>query len=131
MRVRALLCAAVLAAAPVAATELSYAEANALSDRDEASLSPAQMEALVSAHGQALGEAIPACVDRDNPPARITSAVILELDAAGRVMRTWHGDETPMTLCLERELRSKQFGSPPRAPFYTGMSLNIDVTVEG
>lgn len=125
---RALVGVACLAFASLAVSAgLSYAEALARSDRDEASLSAADTETLLAAHAELIGNAVMACMDQRNPPAKILLGVIMELDAQGRVVRTWRRDEDPLTTCFERHTMGTLMLVPPRVPFYTGIDLDLDV----
>src|SRR5688500_9111396 len=99
MSARATIGAVLLAFATVAiAGDLAYADAAALSDRDEEALSKSEYEGFVYAHGESIGQAVIACVDSDNAPKVIQLGVIAQLDAQGRVVRTWRRDDDPLTL---------------------------------
>jgi hypothetical protein len=106
------------------AGELSFEQASALSDRDEASLTPTQTEQLMKAQGQAGGESHAACftagVKRDLSPY----TVIMQLDASGKVVRTWRQGTTPLAMCFEREMGRRMQFKPPRTPFYTGFAMS-------
>jgi hypothetical protein len=120
--------AAGLAFATVAAAAgLTYAEAAALSDRDEEALPAEAYQRLVAAHGEAIGQALTACVDSSYDKPTISISVIVELDAHGRVTRSWRRDEDGLTTCVERQFTGALRFVPPRAPFYTGVSLDLDV----
>ena len=131
MRARQLLLGPLLAFASTAgAGELDYAQARALAERDEATVPPAQAEHFFTAQGKALAVAVEACLDRDNPPSHVALAVVMEFDAEGRVARTWRADDQRMTVCVEGRLAATGFPPPPRAPFYSFVELDLDVTVE-
>lgn len=130
MAAQMLLAPTLALASLAAAGELTYAQARTLAERDEATVSLAEAERFFGAQGTALAAAVEACLDRDNPPAHVALAVVMEFDAQGRVARTWRADERRMTVCVEDRLADTIFPAPPRAPFYSFVELDLDVTVE-
>ncbi|MGH8028567.1 MAG: hypothetical protein ACREO3_01400 [Arenimonas sp.] len=131
MRARWLAVVVVLALPSFAAAgALDYAQALALAERDEATLTPAENDVFLPIQGETAGRAIMACLDTSHPPAHIHVSVVMELDASGRVVRTWREDDAPLTRCFEARIAQAQAGTPPRAPFYTFHTVDLDVTVE-
>ena len=55
----------------------------------------------------------------------------MELDAQGRVARTWRGDDLPLTVCIQAKFDGVLLSVPPRAPFFTFLAIDIDVVVDG
>jgi hypothetical protein len=119
---------ALLASAPIAAADSpSYAEARAFAERDEKDLTATEYQTIVQAHSGMIGEALRKCVDPADPPAAIRVAVVMELDAHGGVVGTWHRDDDELTSCFERQWAGVLHAAPPRVPFYTFIELDLNV----
>jgi hypothetical protein len=131
MRHASLGAACLVFACVAGAAGLTYAQAQAQSDRDEASLSSAETEALLTAQGELIGNAVTACVDMRNPPDKIQVGVIMELNAQGQVVRTWRRDDDALSACFARKSEGVLLLLPPRTPFYTGIDLSLDLKREG
>ena len=128
---RALVAAACVAFACLAgAVGLTYDEARVLSDRDEEGLPKDRFEALVAAQGELIGNAVLACMHLREQPDKVRLGVIMELGEQGRVVRTWRRDDDALTACFERRSANATIVAPPYTPFYTGIELDLDVTVE-
>jgi len=109
---------------PIFASELSYEQAKALADKDEASLSAEVAQTLIAAQGTAGGEAHASCV---TPGARKDFSpytVVMKLDSTGKVIRTWLHGTSALAICFNREMSHKSLFVPPRAPFYTSFEMS-------
>ncbi len=114
------LCCASLAHAQSPA---DYVQAKQRADTDEASLPAAQANALRETQGSALEASIVACAT----PTADTSpfVVVAELDATGKVVRTWREGGTPLAICVQKQIAGKRLSTPPRAPFFTSFELSF------
>ena len=124
MKRRALL--AVLLAAPALAAEMSFEEAKARADADEASLSKEQAQVLMESEGKAGAEAHATCIPPGYKVDLDPYTVVMELDAKGKVVRTWLHGTTALAECFNREMAQKTMSPPPRAPFYTSFDMSWD-----
>jgi hypothetical protein len=111
------------AAEAEAAPVLEYAEAKSLADRDEASLAGTEATRMREAQAGLLEEGTAACATPR--PDLSPFVVVMELDAAGTVVRTWLQGTSPIGLCLRRYVAGKQLARPPRAPFHTSLELSF------
>ena len=102
---------------------VEYAEAKALADRDEASLAGTEATRMREAQAGLLEEGTAACATPR--PDLSPFVVVMELDAAGTVVRTWLQGASPIGLCLRRYVAGKQLARPPRAPFHTSLELSF------
>jgi hypothetical protein len=100
-----------------------YAQAKAKADADEAALPAADSQALLAAQDALLNEGIAACVTPN--PDMAPFVVVVELDAAGRIVRTWREGSTPLAICFQKQLANRVLSKPPRAPFYTSFELSF------
>jgi hypothetical protein len=111
------------------AADLSYDQAKANSDRDEASLSQALTQKLVESQAKVMGDILPGCmvsIPHPNGHADLTPfTVVMQLDASGKVVRTWLHGTTPLAVCFHRGVISKTLFNPPKAPFYTSIELAL------
>lgn len=112
------------ACAPLAAAPtLKYAEAKSLADRDEASLAGIDASSLRDAQRRLLATGTAACA---TPwPDLSPFVVVMELDATGRIVRTWLEGSSPIGICLRKYVGDRQLSVPPRAPFYTSLELTF------
>lgn len=112
-----------LAASAQAAPDLDFSGAKRLADRDEASLTPQQMEALVTSQGALLdaGAAVCATPKPDLSPF----VVVVELDASGKVVRTWLQGDSPLAICFRKYVAQRAVAAPPRSPFYSSIELSF------
>jgi hypothetical protein len=123
MKLIALIAMAALSGALSAAPTLEYAEAKALADKDEASLAPAEMENLRKAQGELLDTGTAACATPKPDLSPFT--VVMELDAQGKVVRTWLQGSSPIGICLRKYVADKILIVPSRVPFYTSLELSF------
>lgn len=122
---RGLLLACGLCCAPLAHAQspTDYAGAKQRADADEASLPAATASTLRDAQGVALEAAIAGCAT----PTADTSpfVVVAELDAAGKVVRTWREGSTPLAICVQKQIAGSTLSAPPRTPFFTSFELSF------
>jgi hypothetical protein len=105
---------------------MSFDEAKARADADEASLSKEQAQVLIEAQAKAGSEAHATCIPPGYKVELDPYTVVMELDASGRVVRTWLHGSTPLAQCFNREMAHKTLSKPPRAPFYTSFDMRWD-----
>ena len=108
-----------VSAAPV----LEYAEVKALADKDEASLAPDTSASLLKSQGELLEAGAAACATPT--PDLSPFVVVMELDAQGKVLRTWLQGSSPIGVCMRKYVSGKTLIVPPRAPFYTSLELSF------
>lgn len=108
-----------LSAAPV----LEYAEAKALADKDEGSLAPEASTSLLKSQGELLDAGTAACATPT--PDLSPFVVVMELDAQGKVVRTWLQGSSPIGICMRKYVSGKTLIVPPQAPFYTSLELSF------
>ena len=114
---------ALLTGAVHAAPALEYAEAKDLADRDEAGLSAPQRAELRISQGTLLESGTAACATPN--PDLSALVVVMELDAQGKVVRTWLQGSSPLAICLRRHAMAQSLSAPPHAPFYTSIELSF------
>lgn len=105
------------------ASELSYEQAKALADKDEASLSSELMQSLIAAQGKAGSEAHAVCLTPETRQDSSPYTVVMELNSTGKVVRTWLHGNSPLAICFDREMSQKSLFVPPHAPFYTAFEM--------
>lgn len=114
---------------PAAAAGLTYDQAKVYADRDEASLSPDFSHKLLQSQGAAMGVVLPACMASiPHPKGHVDLTpfvVVMQLDASGKVVRTWRHGSTPLANCFERAIGPRSLFVPPKAPFYTSIELAL------
>jgi hypothetical protein len=123
MKSVALIVLALLAGDLLATPALDYAQAKVLADRDESSLSSPDSAALRSAQGALLEAGSTACATPD--PELSALVLVMELDAQGKVVRTWLQGSSPLAICLRRHAAMQSLPPPPRVPFYTSIELSF------
>lgn len=102
---------------------LDYAQAKALADKDEGSLAAAASENLHKAQSELLDTGTAACATPR--PDLSPFVVVMELDAEGRVVRTWLQGSSPIGICLRKYVADKILVVPPRVPFYSSLELSF------
>lgn len=112
-----------LASIAHAQSPADYTDAKQRADADEASLPAADAGAMRDAQGVALDAAIAGCAT----PTADTSpfVVVAELDATGKVVRTWREGSTPLAICVQKWIAGSTLSAPPRAPFFTSFELSF------
>lgn len=112
-------------AGPVFAAVHSYADAKALADRDEAAASKAQSGDLLASQGTAIDRIVPQCTWAAGPGGMPPFVVVAELDATGKVVRTWRAGDSAFATCFEKKLGTRWLFVPPHAPFYTSFEMSM------
>ncbi|MGH8061792.1 MAG: hypothetical protein ACREO7_07235 [Pseudoxanthomonas sp.] len=123
MKLIALIALVALSGALSAAPTLEYAQAKALADKDEASLAQAESANLRKAQGELLDAGTAACATPK--PDLSPFVVVMELDAEGKVVRTWLQGSSPIGICLRKYVAGKTLVVPPRVPFHTSLELSF------
>ncbi len=114
----------VLVSIDASSADLGFDRAKALADRDEAALTSSQMGALIQSQGTASGSSFAHCPQK-SPHADLTAfTVVMELDAFGKVVRTWYQGHSSIGDCFRRQLSRATLFVPPKAPFYTSFEMS-------
>ncbi len=118
----------VMATPALSATDLDYTAARALAEKHESALNPEQTQALILSQGDVGGRALADCrLESGGILADLSPfTVVLELDATGKVMRTWREGESPIATCFEKTMQAQSLAAPPQAPFYTYFAMSWD-----
>lgn len=123
MKLIALIVLVALSGALSAEAALDYAQAKALADKDEVSLTQAESASLHKAQSELLDAGTAACATPR--PDLSPFVVVMELDAEGRVVRTWLQGSSPIGICLRKYVAGKVLIVPPRVPFHTSLELSF------
>lgn len=103
---------------------LDFEQARLKAGQDEAKLDGAQVADLAEASADAMQPLIARCTrgmrNRDLTPV----GLVMQLDAQGRVVRTWQDVHTPVADCLAAAVLGKTIYAPPRTPFLTMSDLH-------
>jgi hypothetical protein len=99
--------------------------AREMADRHEKMLSTVQTQALVSAQGVVGGKALAECTAGLPTPGPTKFALIMRLDAIGKISETWLEGEAPLAKCFQTKMSSQYLFKPPFAPFYTVFELDL------
>ena len=111
---------------PIRAAEpLEYHDARKLADADEAGVTGAARDAMLSAQKALLDAGVVEC--SLGKPQKDFSAftIVMRLDAQGRVQQTWRQGGSPLAICLQRYVRDKTELVPPKVPFYTVLDVSF------
>lgn len=123
MKLIALIALASLSGTLSAAPALEYGQAKVLADKDEAALTQAESASLHKAQSELLEAGTAACATPR--PDLSPFVVVMELDAEGRVVRTWLQGSSPIGICLRKYVAGKALVVPPRVPFHTSLELSF------
>lgn len=106
-----------------AQSTMDYAQAKQRADADEASLHALTSRAMRDAQARVLDDAIARCAtpDADTSPF----VVVAELDATGKVVRTWRDGGTALATCVQAQIAGRTLPAPPRTPFLTSFELSF------
>lgn len=107
------------------ADDMTFFNAKTLADRDEGSLSDAQKQALVQAQAP-LVQALSSCLTV-NGTKPFSFVVVVALDSAGTVRKTWRSDETKLAGFFHSVVAKATLNSPPRSPFYSSFEKGVSV----
>jgi len=120
-----ILLALAMTALPAWANSVTYIDAKAFADRDEASVPKERAQALLHTQGEAIGRAMSVCAQavssEDIPPF----VVVVKLDASGRVGETWRKGDSSLAVCFEKAMSTQTLFTPPHAPFYTSFEMDL------
>jgi hypothetical protein len=109
--------------APATAT-MDFEQARFAAGQDEARLDGDQVADLAKAQGDFMKPNVARCT-RGVPTRELTPVgLVMELDAKGRVVRTWQDTHTAVANCLAEALKAQVFFVPPKAPFLTAMDMS-------
>jgi len=106
------------------ASDVSFEQAKALADKDEASLSSTQTQKLIASQARAGREAHSICFSFNLKPDLSPYTVVMKLDASGKIVRTWLHGKSSLAHCFNEEMSHKALFAPPRAPFFTSFALS-------
>ncbi|WP_267221501.1 hypothetical protein [Dyella silvae] len=114
-----------LIAAPAAfATDVTFFDAKVWADRDEKSLSAEQQLALAQSQAPVVQAAMSSCLVA-NGPDPFSFVVVVELDSAGKVLRTWRRGDSQVAVCFQSMAAKATLFSPPKSPFYSSFEMNL------
>lgn len=120
-----ILLALAMAALPAWANSVTYVDAKAIADRDEAAVPKELTQTLLKTQGEAISRAMSACAQTvssgDMPPF----VVVVKLDLSGKVGETWRKGDSPLALCFEKAVSTQTLFTPPHAPFYTSFEMDF------
>lgn len=109
----------------LAQAEMDFTAAKSAADADEASLDATTRAAALERQRAFLDARVAACADIRTTARLEDFVVVVELDAAGRVAKTWRRGDSPLALCIERDARGKPMFVPPRAPFHASLEVGF------
>jgi uncharacterized NAD-dependent epimerase/dehydratase family protein len=115
-----------LASFPLAAGDMTFEQVKAMADSDEAGLSAEQERALVESQGSVAHPTFAGCRTSDLADRRLPFTVVMELDATGKVQRTWRSGASAIAECMNRALRAATLTRPPKAPFYSSFEYHFE-----
>lgn len=111
-------------AAPAAAPTMDFEQARMAANQDEARLDGDQVADLAKAQGEYMKRWVGKCTARIPTRELTPIGLVMELDAAGRVVRTWQDTDSAVANCLVAGAKSAVFYAPPKAPFMTAMNMS-------
>lgn len=112
-------------AMPAELKPLEYIDAKRLADADEKTVTGPAHDAMLAVQRKLLDEGVVAC-SLGKPQKDFSGfTIVMELDAGGRVQRTWRQGGSPLAICLQRHVRDKVVFIPPRAPFHTSLAISF------
>lgn len=113
-----------IAASAAFAGDMTFADAKVLADRDEGALSSEQKLALIQAQAPVVQEGLSSCLGA-NGQVPFSFFVVVELDSAGKVRRTWRSEESKLASCFQNVAASASLNPPPRSPFFSSFEMNL------
>ncbi len=112
-------------AMPAELKPLEYIDAKRLADADEKTVTGAGHDAMLAAQRTLLDAGVVEC-SLGKPQQDFSGfTIVMALDAAGRVQRTWREGGSPLAICIQRYVRDKIVFVPPRAPFHTSLAISF------
>jgi hypothetical protein len=110
--------------APPPATAMDFEQARLLAGQDEARLDGDQLARYSQRQSDFLRPHIARCT-RGVPTRELGPVgLVMELDAQGRVIRTWQDVHTPVADCLAAAVQGQVVHVPPKVPFLTATDLH-------
>ncbi|WEN13642.1 hypothetical protein PY254_10290 [Rhodanobacter sp. AS-Z3] len=84
-----------------------------------------QSRDLLASQGAVIDRIVPQCAQTAGPGGMPPFVVVVELDAAGKVVMTWREGDSDFAVCFERRLGALSLMAPPHAPFYTSFEMSM------
>ena len=110
--------------APTDPAAMDFEQARRKANQDEARLDGDQLAELSQRQSGAMRPLIARCT-RGVPSRELTPVgLVLQLDARGRVVRTWQDVQTPVADCLAAAVKAAVFYVPSKVPFLTATDLH-------
>lgn len=106
-------------------SDVTFDQAKARADGDEAALTPQQEATLISSQGEIAHATFVNCRASDLADRRSPFTLVMELDAAGKVVRTWRSGTSAIAICLDEAMREGSLFHPPKSPFYTSFEYTF------
>jgi hypothetical protein len=107
----------------IATGATGFDEAKALADKDETALSKAQADTLKSSLSEVGRIAFRKCMPLPLPDVVPPFTVVMELNATGKVKKTWPSNVSTFTKCIEGTFAVATLFKPPSTPFYTSFEF--------
>ncbi len=104
--------------------QVTFDQAKALADANEANLPTELTSQLLKAQGDALGAAMASCARPGMDLAAFT--VVFSLNPDGSIKEDWRQGETPLAECVHRQLLTSGFPGAWPTPFYTSIHLSFE-----
>ncbi len=109
--------------AQLAATDLSFAQANSFADQYESVLSAKDQDQLREAQSKALDQAIAACGPIKGSPSPFT--IVAHVSQDGATDRTWRSGESALAQCFERTLGTVKLPVAAGKAFYASYEISF------
>lgn len=116
--------ATLLLAAAASAGEMTFEQASALATKDSATLSIDQMASLADSQEKASRAVRAKCPEPVKKADYAPFTVVMEVDATGRITRTWLQGSTAVATCFNEGMKAQTLAKPPHAPFYASYNMN-------
>jgi len=111
--------------AQAVAGDAGYDQVRAWAQRDEASLAPAAYTEMLDSMSEVGGAAFTRCMPTPAPETLAAFTVVLQLDAQGKVVRTWREGDAAVARCVDAGFAGKTLFVPPQAPFYAAFEFQV------
>lgn len=111
--------------AQAVAGDAGYEQVRALAQRDEASLAPAAYAEMLDSMSRVGGASFTRCMPTPAAQALAPFTVVLQLDAQGRVVRTWREGEEAVARCVDAGFVGKTLFVPPKAPLHAAFEFQV------
>ena len=103
---------------------MDFEQARLAAGQDEAKLDGDQVAELSQKQSDFMRPLIARCTRGIRKSELTPVGLVMELDAKGRVVRTWQDVHTPVADCLAAAIKDQAFYTPPKAPFLTATDLH-------